>query len=247
MKEKKVSFAYKILRFFVRAVYKKVDFEGTQNVPAEPSIIVGNHTQTNGPIIFELYSPVDTYTWCAGDMMKLRDVPAYAYKDFWSQKSAVLKPIFKIVSYLIAPIAVCVFNNARTIGVYRDKRILHTFKDTVNRLNEGNHVVIFPEKDEHYNNILYEFQEGFVDVARLYFKRTGKEIDFVPVYIAPNLKKAVFGNPIRFNSGNDIENERKRICDYLKTEITNLAAALPRHKVVPYRNIKKKDYPYNID
>ena len=40
--------------------------------------------------------------------------------------------------------------------------------------------------------------------------------------------------------------QRQRICGYLKDEITRMARALPRHRVVPYRNIPKKDYPYNI-
>ena len=39
--------------------------------------------------------------------------------------------------------------------------------------------------------------------------------------------------------------QRKIICDYLKQEITNEALNLPKHKVVPYDNLSKKDYPYS--
>ena len=66
------------------------------------------------------------------------------------------------------------------------------------------------------------------------------------MYIAPKLKKMYLGKPIRFRADEPIGEERKRICAYLMKEITEIACALPEHKVVPYRNIPKKEYPSNI-
>lgn len=246
MKARKDLVFFKIIKFLVRLFYSKMELVGTENLPKEPAIIVGNHTQMNGPIACELYFPENSFTWCAGEMMHFKDVPAYAYRDFWSQKSNYSRWFYKIVSYLIAPFSVCIFNNARTIGVYHDARIMSTFKDTIKKLQEGANIVIFPEHDVKYNHIVYEFQDKFIDVAKLYHKRTGLELSFVPMYIAPKLKKIYFGKPIRFCASNSMEEERKRICDYLMTEITEMACALPRHIVVPYRNIPKKNYPYNI-
>ena len=97
-----------------------------------------------------------------------------------------------------------------------------------------------------YNNIVYEFQEGFVDIARLYYKRTGQELSFVPLYIAPKLRKMYLGTPIRFCADAAKEEEPRRICHYLMEEITAMARALPEHTVIPYRNIPKKYYPSNL-
>ena len=99
-----------------------------ENLPDEPCAIIGNHTQLHGPIACELYFPDNYYTWCAGQMMKLKEVPEYAYTDFWSQKPKIIRPLFKLVSYIIPPLSVLIFNNARTIAVYRDNRILSTFR-----------------------------------------------------------------------------------------------------------------------
>ena len=217
-----------------------------ENLPDEPVVIVGNHTQMHGPIVCELYFPDNCYTWCAGQMMKLKEVPEYAYTDFWSQKPKYIRPLFKIVSYIIPPLSVLVFNNARTIAVYKDNRILSTFRESIAKLQNGNSVVIFPEHDKKYNNIIYDFQEGFVDVARLYYKCTGKELSFVPLYIAPKLKKMYLGKPIKFSADTPIAEERRCICDYLMQEITDIAGSLPEHTVIPYRNIPKKYYPTNI-
>lgn len=246
MSDKKVSRTYRFIKWIVKTCYPKIDVVGEENLPEEPAVIVGNHTQMNGPIACELYTPGEHYIWCAGQMMHLKEVPAYAFQDFWSQKPKWTHPFYKLLSYIIAPLSVCVFNNANTIGVYHDTRIISTFKNTVVKLQEGANVVIFPEHDVKYNNIVCEFQDRFVDVAKLYFKRTGKELAFVPLYIAPKLKKMYLGKPIRFCSANPMEEERSRICQYLMDEITEIARSLPEHTVVPYNNIPKKEYPFNI-
>ncbi len=243
--KKKPSIPYKIAKWLLKACYPNTKFYGTENIPDEPVIFVGNHTQMNGPMICEFYFPIERYTWCAGEMMHLKDVPKYAFKDFWSQKPKYTHWFYKILSYLIAPLSVFVFNNANTIGVYRDARIISTFKNTVNILAEGTSVVIFPEHDVKRNNIIYDFQDKFIDVAKLYYKKTGKAVAFVPIYIAPRLHQVHCGKPIRFCPEESMDTQRRKICDYLMEEITQVARALPEHTVVPYRNIPKKYYPSN--
>ena len=220
--------------------------EGAENLPAGPVVIVGNHTQMYGPIACELYSPRPRYTWCAGQMMHLKEVPGYAYQDFWSQKPRGVRWFYKLLSYLIAPLSVCVFTNADTIPVYRDSRIITTFRESIRRLQEGAGVVIFPEHDVKHNNILYAFEDKFVDVARFYYKKTGEALTVAPLYIAPRLKKMIYGKPVRFDASAPIQDERERICRELSEAITAMALAQPEHTVIPYRNIPKRLYPKNI-
>ena len=245
MNEQKTSALFRFIKWCVKLIYPKIRAEGTEYLPDEPVIIVGNHCQMNGPIVGELYVPGQPYIWCAGEMMHLKDVPEYAFRDFWSQKPKWTHPFYKLISYIIAPLSECVFNNARTIGVYHDTRILSTFKNTVKKLQEGKSVVIFPEHDVKHNHIVYDFQDKFIDIAKLYYKKTGKQLQFVPMYIAPKLKTLCLGKPIRFNAEETMDAERSRICNYLMDEITAIAESLPEHTVIPYRNIRKKDYPSN--
>ena len=246
MTQQKTSVLFKFIKWCVKICYPKIQVEGIENLPDEPVIIVGNHCRMNGPIVGELYVPGEPYIWCAGEMMHLKTVPEYAFRDFWSQKPKWTHPLFKVLSYIIAPLSVCVFNNARTIGVYHDTRIISTFKNTVKKLQEGKSVVIFPEHDVKHNHIIYDFQDKFIDIAKLYYKKTGKELSFVPMYIAPNLKKIYVGTPVRFHAAEPMDTERCRIRNYLMDEITAIAEAQPEHTVVPYRNIPKKAYPSNI-
>lgn len=236
---------YKVCWWLVWVFYPKTTVEGQENLPEDASIIVGNHSQANGPIVAELYFPGKRSIWCAGQMMSVKEVPDYAYHDFWDEKPKALKPLFRLLSYIIAPFAACVMRCGDTIAVYRDTRIINTFRDTVKKLQAGNHIIIFPECKKGYNQILCQFQENFVDVAKLYYKRTGNELNFVPMYLAPRLRKIYFGKPIRFNAQAPIAEERRRICQALMDSITEIAEGLPEHIVVPYPNIPKKDYKTN--
>lgn len=244
--KQKTSSIYRGIKWLVRVCYPRMEVVGTENLPEGPAVIVGNHAQMNGPIACELYLPGEHDTWCAGEMMNLKEVPAYAYRDFWSQKPWYSRWFYRLLSYVIAPLSVCVFNNANTIGVYHDSRIISTFKNTVKRLQAGSRVVIFPEHDAPHNQILCEFQDRFIDVAKMYHKRTGRELEFVPLYLAPRRKAMYLGKPVRFRADAPLEEERQRICQYLMEEITAMACALPEHIVVPYRNIPKKQYGTNL-
>ena len=246
MEGKKVSFLYKIVRWLVWLFAPKFRLVGTENLPKESCVVVGNHSQMFGPIAGELYFPGRHAVWCAGQMMRRGEVAAYAFEDFWSFKPKWTHGYFRLLSHLITPLSLLIFNNADTIAVYHDTRLRTTYRQSVEALQNGRSMIIFPEYNRRFNNILYAFQDKFVDLARFYHRKTGKELDFVPMYVAPRLKTVFFGEPVRFRADAPIEDERERICREMAGRITAMAAAQPVHTVVPYRNIPKKDYPTNI-
>ena len=237
-------------RLIVRIIWMlspKYTLYGTEKLPDEPCVLVGNHCQMYGPIAAELYLDRPHYIWCIGEMMNRKEVPAYAFRDFWSLKPKRLHWFYRLLSHIIAPLSEYVFNHAHTIPVYKDTRVMTTFRRSVERLQEGADVVIFPEKNEPHNNILCGFQEHFADLARIYYRKTEKAVCFVPMYTAPRLAEIHFGEPVRFNPEAEDGEERTRVCAELMEAITALAAALPEHVVVPYPNIPKNQYPLNTD
>ena len=234
-----------ILRKITSAVTPVYQIEGIENLPDGPAVVVGNHSQAFGPIAVELYFPKEHSTWCVSDMMEKDKVADYAYRDFWSNKPALLRPVFRLFSYMLPTVSHIIFTNAETIPVYHDKRIVKTFKLSCERLTAGDAVVIFPEEYTEYNNIVHRFKRGFVNVARYYCRQAGQSIPFVPMYVCPKLGKLVFGEPILYSPDSASDDEAERICSYLQDSISELAYKMPRHRVVPYPNISKKDYPFN--
>lgn len=245
MRPKKTSLIFKLLRFFINLFFMPMEIIGLENLPEEPAILVGNHSQMVGPLMSELRLKLPHETWCAGQLMHWSEAADYAFTDFWSFKPRWTLPFFRLLSHLITPLAVCLFNNAHTIPVFHDVRLRQTYRQSVAAMEGGESLVIFPEKNEKGNHILYAFQDKFVDTARFYYKKTGKAAPFVPLYICPARKSVTVGKPVYFRPEAEIGAERERICRYLRDEITAMAEALPEHTVVPYRNIPKRDYPKN--
>ncbi|MBR3059331.1 MAG: hypothetical protein IKG89_01815 [Oscillospiraceae bacterium] len=241
--DKPISPLYRFIRWAVWKLSPAYTLVGTENLPEGACIIVGNHSQMYGPIAGELYIPGKHSTWCAGEMMHRREVAEYAYRDFWSGKPKAVRWLYRLFSLLIPLLSQLVFTNAHTIPVYHDTRLMTTLRESLARLQEGEKLVIFPERAQRYSNILYAFQDKFIDVARLYRKKTGRELDFVPLYLAPALKTMTFGPPVRFRGEEPMAAERSRICRTLMEEITRMALAQPEHRVVPYANLPKRLYP----
>ena len=237
------SVIYHILRFFIKIFYRKRVFIGLENLTDEPYIIVANHAQIHGPLVAETQFPRKRMTWCIGNVLTTKEFIKYAKTDFWGKKPKWIRWFFNLLAYIISPIGSCVFRSCDVIGVYKDARLLSTFKQTVKELNNGNNIIIFPESTNPYNHIINDFQDKFIDVARSYYKVHKKCLSFVPMYNAVRIKKVVIGKPIQYNPNIPIEEMRKIICDYLKDEITNLALSLPPHKVVQYFNTGRKNNP----
>lgn len=235
-------FCYRIIWWLVHAVYPKFRLEGTENLPEGGCILVGNHSHMYGPISAQLYIPERRAIWCAWQMMSRNEVAAYAYQDFWSTKPKCTRWFFKLLSHLITPLALCIFNNADTIPVFYDSRLVTTFKRTVSELEAGAKVVIFPECYEPHNQIVYTFRDRFVDVAKLYYKSSGKALPFVPMYIAPALRKIYFGKPVLFDPEAPIAEERGRIGSCMMDAVTEIGESLPEHVVVPYPNMSSRHY-----
>lgn len=246
MRHAEEPFICRLIRKAVDIVYPGMVLEGLENIPEEPCIIVGNHAQAHGPIITEERLPFEHYTWCVAQMMNRKEVAEYAFTDFWSEKPKHIRWLYRLISRIIPAPASYILSHAQTIPVYRDVRCISTFRTTMEKLDAGFHIVIYPEHNVPYNNILWEFEENFIDVARLYYKKTGKRLNFVPMYLAPKLRRVFFGEPIRFCPDAPYTQERERIRTGLMTAITEIAAAQPLHTVIPYPNMSKRQYPLNI-
>ncbi len=237
------KFSYKIyvfLRESVRLFYPKTALLIPKTYFEMPCVFVGNHSQVHGPITSQLLFPMSTRTWCAGEMSDRKAVPAYAYRCFWENAPKWQRPFYKALSHLIAPLAEIIFKNTNTLPVYLDERILTTFRKTLAHLEEGGQILLFPETEHPDNHILNTFHEHFADLGRMYYRKTGKSLAFVPVYFCPNLCEIHAASPVYYDPQNSPDEERTRICRLLSERITKTAMALPEHEVIPFLNTKER-------
>lgn len=227
-------------RFWVRVVkifYRKRTIEGIENLPDEPCVIVANHAQIHSPITFEGFFPGSRAIWCDSKMMEKAEIPNYAEEGFWPNATDKQKKRRRFWMKKIAGFAEYLLTTAHTIPVYRDMRVMKTFKLTEEALREGKNIIIFPENEvtDENNPILDYFNLYFVDIAKIYYKKHGKILTFVPCYNCVELKRVVIGkNHVKYNPDIKMDEQREILCEALRKEITDIALSLPRHKVVPF-------------
>ena len=157
MIEKKKPLLFRFIKRIVKLFYGKNEFLGLDNMPEVPSVYVANHVKLNGPIINEIYFPSKKRMWCIGNLMKIKEAPSYCYIDFWSKKPKILRPFYKVLSYIVAPLFVFLMKNADTIAVYKDARLMKTYRESMNYLDNNTNIIIFPEYEKKYNDIINEF------------------------------------------------------------------------------------------
>ena len=103
---------------------------------------------------------------------------------------------------------------------YKSRRIFETVDQSVQLLEQGKSLLIFPEIAEADPNVLGVFREGFVYVARAYFERSHKAACFYPMGVNKQNNQIVIGSRISFDPSISIWQEKRRIVDEIKKSIS---------------------------
>ena len=175
------------------------------NLAGEPiekrSIIVGIHRNASGPINYSMYFGGISMVWAAHQMTeKYRARWKYAYHTFYRQKIGYGKLKSLILATLLAFVAPLAYGIPGIIPVYYDQRVLTTFKYSMEVLNDDYAVVIFPEAAENgYASQIETVNTGFIELAKIYFKKSGIDVPIYATYLGKKPKKRiVIGKPLYY-------------------------------------------------
>jgi 1-acyl-sn-glycerol-3-phosphate acyltransferase len=217
------KYFYKVLRrlFFNSRV------RGISNVQSgEPVIMVANHAGAYGPVSVITSMPFKLYPWVTHEVTDLRTVAHRLQDEFFEQELHLKPPVSAYLARVIGRICVAIMKDIGAIPVYQmSKEIRSTVSRTLALLEQGKNILIFAEDSTRkINDVLCEFRTGFIHVARLYYERTRKAIQFLPV--AVNRKKGgiLIGKPIRFDVTSPFSQEKQR----LKAELQDTVYTLYR-------------------
>lgn len=235
VKVSKRHYGIRVLMFLVRLfIYNRV--EGRENVQMDDSVshvFICNHGEIYGPIVANLYIPFPMRPWVMSEMVNREETTDYVYEGTFKRQKWLPEKLRYPAARLITPIIHWGMESVGSIPVYRNKptELLRTFRATVNAMEAGDNILIFPENpfDDKQNTGSYvregvgEFFTGFTAIAPLYYKRTGKKCVFVPVYADKKRRTLTFGVPTAFDPDNPSDTERERLCGTLRGEMLRMA------------------------
>ena len=215
------KYFYKVLRrlFFNSRV------RGIANVQAgEPVIMVANHAGAYGPVSVITSMPFKLYPWVAYEVTDLHTVARRIQDEFLEQELHLKPPVSAYLARIIGRICVALMKDIGAIPVYQMSReIGSTVARTLALLEQGKNILIFAEDSTRkINEVLCEFRTGFAHVARLYYEKTRKTVQFLPVAVNRKMRGILIGKPIRFDVTNPFSQEKQRLKAELQSTVYTL-------------------------
>lgn len=226
----------RVLMALLRPVYRH-RVKGTEHIVQDednPTVFLCNHGELYGPIVAMLFMPVPVRPWTISEMSVHKDeVAEYVYRFTISRQKWLPKKLQMPVARLIGPLSVWVMKQLETIPVFRNKvtKLMTTFRMSVEALEAGDNLLIFPENPDadaekagYKREGVGEFFEGFVLLAQMYYRKTGKCCRFQPMFGHKNMRTLTFCPPVMYEPDNNPEQERARIVDYARSEMLRVWA-----------------------
>ena len=161
-------------------------------------IILANHYNKKGPMLYELRLPVKHVTWGAYQMLGsykmrfkyLRDV-LYMQKNHFSKGKATRTAWFEAIFSLR------IYRGMKMLPSFPDARFRKPLQYSMECLDKGFSISLFPENSsEGYFDELKSFYPGFVMLAEQYYKKTGEDLPIFPMYYGRKKNKIVVGKPL---------------------------------------------------
>ena len=208
---------------------------GAENVRLDediPCVFVCNHGEILGPVVCTLFSPFPFRPWSAYEMLDRSMVSQRTMDGTFQNVRGIGRRLLQwLMDHVGAPFLVWLLRSEDSIAVYHDnpRKLMQTFRETIAAMQAGDNILVFPENaatspDHRYvQEGVSEFFTGFTMIGQMYAGKTGDCPLFVPMYADKKKRLITYGAPTRYDDQAPVNEEKQRLCDYLRGEIMRLA------------------------
>lgn len=181
-KSKSRKFWFRCLKTFLKIFIRKPKFVYLGESIKQTSIIISNHVGAFGPLKTELYLDVPFRFWGTYEMnSNFKSVYRYLSYDYFHIRQHWNLFLSRLFCIIAAPLVKWFYSGLRLISTYPDSRFKTTIKKSMEVIENGESIVLFPEDSETgYFDNLKRYFAGFAVLAKTALK---KGID-LPIYLA---------------------------------------------------------------
>lgn len=221
---KKKQPIWRFVRKIFKLIYpvKEINFEGEKFT--EKCIIVSNHCNKKGPMVYEVNLPIFHARWGAYQMLGnyksrfkyLRDV-LYIQKNKVGKKKASFKAFFE------AFFSLSIYKGMKVIPSFPDARLRKTLDCSIKTLESGCAVGIYPEDSSNgYFDEMTSFLPGFVLLSNVYYKKHGEDLPVYSMYYDDKQKKIYVGKPFYVQKLIESGMNKEQVAEFFKNEVNRL-------------------------
>lgn len=241
-----------IFKFFSKILFKPIFGARCESMIEElpdKAIIVSIHAAKNGPMSIAVSYPKFSVMWGHHDMLaSYRERFLYLRNVLYIQKMHKNKFIATLKALYEAVFSIYIYRGIKVIGTYTDMRLLTTVRNSMQVLNSGASVIIFPEdSSEGYFDEVRSAFGGFVTLSEVYYNKFGEDVPVIPAYISTKKRRFILGAPRYVHEMALSGMKNQEIADKIKDDINALyrdyiltdTEAVPS---IPSAPTRSKDY-----
>jgi 1-acyl-sn-glycerol-3-phosphate acyltransferase len=214
-------FIYKVIR---RLLFRS-RLRGSRCLTLDgPVIMVANHAGSFGPVSIITTVPLKAYPWVTHEVTEPDSAARRVQAEFLEQELHLRPPVSEFLGRIVGRICAALMRDIGAIPVYAKSRMIaQTLQLSLRLLEEGKNILVFAEDTMRpLNESICEFCTGFIHLARLYYERTRKAIQFVPVAVNRKARAIRVGIPIRFDAHCPFPREKARLKRELESSVASL-------------------------
>lgn len=215
---------FKLSRGVVRLVYPKYDI-AMPNRKIGPTVYVSHHQNFYGPFILMLWLPIPVRLWVFHVFVHKESGFEQLYGYTFTKRFGFKPWLAKCLSYPLAAAFSAFYQSARAIPVYRNsKKVIHTFKESVQALQKNEPLLIFPDIDyADGSSGTKDLYSGYLYIEKYFIKATGQHVNFIPLFVSKEAKTITAGEPIQFRDGHDFKEEMEVVNKKILSALNGLA------------------------
>ena len=180
--------------------YKRPQFIYLGEKITTGGIIVSNHEGTDAPLSLELYLDAPIRMWGAGEMNSGL-IPMYKYQTrvYYHEKKHWNIWLARLFCLLASPLTNLFYKGLNLISTYRDARFRRTIRESIEALQAGENIVVFPEDSaKGYLPELEGFFPGFVMLAEV-CARKGMDVPIFVTYFKKKQLQYIIDAPVYYS------------------------------------------------
>ncbi|MEY8292829.1 hypothetical protein AAK882_09305 [Carnobacteriaceae bacterium 52-44] len=224
MRKNNYGIFFEFCRAIARIVLPRFRFDNIF-VNDEPTVYISHHQNMIGPVSILVWLKYYLRTWVLSVFASQKECYNH-YMNYTFTKRYKWPPILaKMIAWPASYIVPWIVKSARAIPVYRGSRkIMDTFKISVDALLNNEDILIFPDIDYSDDSTeVSDIYEGFLHLEKYYYRETKKHLAFVPVYSNKEKREVHSGKPIRFTGDKKFIEERKEVAQKIQEELNWLS------------------------
>lgn len=168
-------------------------------IPAqdEPVVYVCRHLNMHGPFTTLKWLSVQTHPMSLHVFLE-RESSIRQFREYTFSKRYGKEPKkHSFLAWVVGSIVCKTLQSFHAVPTYRDSNALKTIRGCLTHLMNGENVIVWPDiaYTEKYDQPC-KIYNGFLILGEMYYKKTGKELKFIPLYIDDQNRQIIAREPV---------------------------------------------------